>query len=228
MKPTVSRSRGHCVTQLGDSNYREVEVVEDNDVEQVRSRVLNGGEFGCFSLERGGIATFVNSDGGQVLDTWFLNPESGLFASMSHTRARIRTLRIEVGTEIISQLRSPMVRLIEDTTGGVHDITMPPCDVERYAELGAPGHANCKDNYRAATAGIPSLNHAFVPDPLNFFQNSQYGEGTKLTFEPSLSPAGSLVRVEALTPITVVVSVCPMDIMPINGGDPKRIEVIVE
>ena len=44
-----------------------------------------------------------------------------------------------------------MLKHLEDTSPGVHDMLLSACDVERYRRLGCEGyHDNCADNLRTA------------------------------------------------------------------------------
>ncbi len=113
--------------------------------------------------------------------------------------------------------------LVADTTEGVHDMTTPACDRFRYAQLGAPGHANCADNLTAALSDLGIEPPDGLPDPFNLFQNSLIGETGAIRFEPSTATAGTFVELRAERDLTVVLSACPMDIIPISGGQAREV-----
>jgi uncharacterized protein YcgI (DUF1989 family) len=189
---------------------------------------VGGGEAGTFRVASGGTIRVINTLGGQVVDAWFRAADDPAgFASKSHSRAFLRTIRPAVGCTFVTRRREPLMTLVADSSPGVHDMTMPPCDEWRYRQLGAPGHRNCADNLRSElrVAGHEAME--VLPDPLNLFQNSPYDAAGNLTFLESPAPAGSSVTLRADRDLVVYLSVCPMDIMPINGGVPRSIGVAV-
>jgi hypothetical protein len=189
--------------------------------------VVPGGETGHVEVRAGGFVEVVNTLGGQVVDTWFFSLEDpDEYASMSHSRAAMRTVRPRVGDTFVTRSRRPIVTLRADTSPGVHDMTMPPCDPWRYAQLDARGHRNCADNLRAVLRDTGRRCPDVLPDPLNLFQNSPADADGRIEFRESPAGAGATVRFEAVRDLLVIVSACPMDIMPINGGQPREIELV--
>jgi uncharacterized protein YcgI (DUF1989 family) len=179
------------------------------------------------TVTRGDPVRVVNTDGGQVVDLWAVVPPAGdEFLSMEHSRAVLRTTRVRRGLTFVSNLRRPLLALAEDTSPGVHDMLMPPCDAERYAELGALGHPNCKDNLHAALDAV-GLRLPCTPGPLNLFQNSPVDGDGAIEFLPSLARPGDAVTVVPTRDLVLVLSACPMDIMPINHGRPVGVRVEV-
>lgn len=165
------------------------------------------------------------------------------YMSMCHCRASLLKITPAVGDILVSQKRHPMVKLVEDTSPGVHDTLIAACDRWRYSELGVTGyHESCTDNFWDAVdafstssklsgdeqAALKDLNSKLggkVPDPFNLFMNipiTQAGEGAKrgVSFEPPLTKEGDYVLLEALRDVVVVMSACPQDVLTINGGKP--------
>ncbi len=174
-------------------------------------------------LEAGQAIKIVNTSGTQVVDFWAVSlPDGERVLSMSHTRASTRRLVPRVGDELLDSERSPMMRLAEDTSPGVHDTVMAACDAERYRGLGVAGfHDSCANNFRTslADAGFADITPRQVPQPLNLFMNIPWDAEGRLEFTPSVSKAGDHVVLTALAPCVAVVSSCPQDIIPINGPD---------
>jgi uncharacterized protein len=166
----------------------------------------------------------VNIEGGQVVDTWAVNPhDPDEYLSMEHTRVALCKLVPQVGDDLFSCRRRPVLTLVEDTSPGVHDTLMAACDAERYRLLGVTGvHANCSQNYANALAAR-GLSTPIVPPPLNLFMNIPWQPDGSLSFEPAPAAAGDYVTLMALMDLVVVLSACPMDITDINGGAPKPI-----
>jgi uncharacterized protein YcgI (DUF1989 family) len=144
---------------------------------------------------------------------------------------------------MVSQKRAPMVKLVEDTSVGVHDTLIAACDRWRYSELGVNGyHENCTDNFwdalhalatlgsigveeKEALESLPGKLGGRVPDPFNLFMNipiTQEGEGAKrgVSFEEPKTKPGDYVVLEAQRDVVVVMSACPQDVLTINGKNP--------
>lgn len=194
------------------------------NVESVESVVVGGGEVASLAVPAGSVLRVTNTHGGQVVDAWFLDArDHAEHASMSHSRAALRTIRPVVGCSFVTQRREPIVTLVADTTGGTHDMTMPPCDPYRYAQLGDPHHASCTANLGSALRRLGRPAGPPYPDPLNLFQNSPVHDDGSITFEPSAAAVGGFVELRAERDVVAVLSACPMDLMPINGGRPKEV-----
>ncbi|EUC35725.1 hypothetical protein COCVIDRAFT_112419 [Bipolaris victoriae FI3] len=165
------------------------------------------------------------------------------YMSMCHCRATLLKVTPEVGDVMVSQKRAPMVKLVEDTSPGVHDTLIAACDRWRYSELGVNEyHESCTDNfwdslYSLSTSsslsgeekkGLEMLQGKLgsrVPDPFNLFMNipiTKEGEGAKrgVSFEEPKTKPGDYVVLEALRDVVVVMSACPQDVLAINGKNP--------
>lgn len=146
---------------------------------------------------------------------------------MAHTRATLGSLRLRVGDHLYSDLRRPIMTLVEDTSPGIHDLLFPACDRHRYELLGSADHDNCCDNFRAA---IEELGHVreSVPCPLNLFMNVSLASDRTLALAPAVSRPGGYVVLRAERDVVAVLSACPQDMVPINGPQMRPTEVHVE
>jgi uncharacterized protein YcgI (DUF1989 family) len=178
----------------------------------------------------------------EVANTAASAPE---YMSMCHTRASRLKLTPAVGDVLVSQKRAPMVKLVEDTSPGVHDTLIAACDRWRYSELGVQGyHESCTDNcwdaiYSLSTTLPTSTSSEVseflkilqaslggrVPDPFNLFMNipvASEGEYAKrgVSFEAPVTKKGDYVILEACRDVVVVMSACPQDVLTINGKNP--------
>jgi uncharacterized protein YcgI (DUF1989 family) len=163
------------------------------------------------------------------------------YMSMSHTRASLCKVTPEVGDTLVSQKRAPMLKLVEDTSPGVHDTLIAACDRWRYSDLGVQGyHESCTDNCWDALfalsssmdmdvadvlKGLQANLGGRVPDPFNLFMNipiTEEGNGAKwiLSFESPVTKKGDYVVLEAMRDVVVVMSACPQDVLDINGKRP--------
>jgi uncharacterized protein YcgI (DUF1989 family) len=170
----------------------------------------------------------VNTHGRQVVDTWaFAAGDMAEFMSMEHSRVHMGRVNPVAGSVLLTNRRRPILTLVEDTSGGVHDTLLAACDVHRYRMLGAQGyHRNCTDNLREALAGL-GLTPPETPSPLNLFQNSSIKPGGELVIEPPVAPPGAHVTLRAGMDLVIVFSACPQDMVPTNGADmlPKDAEL---
>lgn len=186
----------------------------------------------AFEVPRGGTLRVINTYGSQVVDTWAVVRDEPRHAlSMAHTRAVLGRLTVRDGDDLLDDRRSPVLRIVEDTTPGVHDTLIPACDPVRYQQLGHVGHHdNCSENYRSAlaAAGVPDLMNP-VPAPLNLFMNVPVEADGSIVFGAPVSRPGDSVLLRALTDVVVVLSACPQDLVPVNGAQqqPRDVEVRV-
>jgi uncharacterized protein YcgI (DUF1989 family) len=162
----------------------------------------------------------VNTHGQQVVDTWaFCRQDCNEFMSMEHTRAGLRQLMPRLGDMMLTNKRRPILKLVEDTSGGVHDTLIAACDIYRYQGLGAKGHHdNCTENLAAALATI-AVAAPETPCPLNLFMNIPWTADGRLIFQGPVCKAGDYVTFLAHMDCTVVFSACPQDMLPTNGVD---------
>jgi uncharacterized protein len=170
-------------------------------------------------LSAGQSVKVVNTFGQQVVDTWAFNlADIGEFMSMEHTRIAIGRIIPKVGDALVTNRRRPILRLAEDTSGGIHDTLVAACDRWRYELLGCPTyHDNCTDNL-AAAMGELDLAPPETPSPLNLFMNIPVIDGNAIDVLPPVSTPGSYVTLRAEMDCLVAFSACPQDMVPINGA----------
>jgi uncharacterized protein YcgI (DUF1989 family) len=162
----------------------------------------------------------VNTHGQQVVDTWaFRRDDLAEFMSMEHSRTSLGRIMPALGQSMVTNRRRPILTLLEDTSGGIHDTLLAACDRYRYELLGCEEyHDNCTDNLANALADL-GLHSAETPSPWNLFMNIPVHGSGALTFEPPVSQPGDYVLLRAEMDCVVAFSACPQDIVPINGAD---------
>jgi hypothetical protein len=170
-------------------------------------------------LSAGQSVRIVNTFGQQVVDTWAFNlADIGEFMSMEHTRIAIGRIIPLVGDGLVTNRRRPILRLTEDTSGGIHDTLVAACDRWRYELLGCPTyHDNCTDNLAAAMREF-GVTPPETPSPLNLFMNIPVIDGNAIDVLPPVSTPGSYVTLRAEMDCWVAFSACPQDMVPINGA----------
>ena len=160
----------------------------------------------------------INTTGQQVVDTWAFNDDDMReLMSMEHSRVAIGRIIPRTGDTLVTNRRRPILTLLEDTSGGIHDTLFAACDRWRYEALGCTGfHDNCTDNLAAGLAEL-GLAPPETPGPLNLFMNIPVIDGNRLEIRPPVSTAGSYVTFRAEMGCIVAFSACPQDIVPVNG-----------
>jgi len=169
-------------------------------------------------LRKGQRLKVINTTVQQVVDTWAFNAEDVReFMSMEHSRVAIGHIIPAIGDALVTNRRRPILTLIEDTSGGIHDTLFAACDRWRYEMLGCTEyHDNCTDNLTAALAEL-SLMPPETPAPLNLFMNIPVIDGNSVEIRPPVSTPGSHVTFRAEMDCIAAFSACPQDMLPING-----------
>jgi len=172
-------------------------------------------------LECGQALEIINTFGTQVVDFWAFDANNlSTHLSMQHTRAVLSRLTPRAGDILVDNWREPMLAFESDTSPGVHDTVIPPCDRARYLKLGcAADHASCADNLRRA---LEALGLAAPPCPASFnlWMNIPVLPSGDLEWRETVSRPGDSVVFRALIDCVMVMSACPQDVIRINSGRP--------
>ena len=187
-----------------------------------------GGEGRAAQLREGQFFRVVDVAGGQVGDLFaFTAADPGEFASASHTRVAIGKLFPRPGDPVLTNRRRPILSVVEDTSPGRHDMLYAACDPARYASLGAPAsHRSCAGNLAEVLRGR-ELDLTAVPQPLNIFMDVQPRPDGTIVSAPASSRPGDYIAFRATQDCLVVLSSCPMDIVPISSGGITPLELQV-
>jgi len=180
-----------------------------------------------FAVAAGQTFSVINTHGWQVVDFWAVSQEDpAVFMSMVHTRSTLTKLVPKVGDLMYDNLRKPIAKFVEYTSPGVHDTVVAACDLPRYGLLGVEGfHDSCSNNFMTVCGQFGISAYTQAPESFNLFMNIPWTPEGNLSFQPTVSKAGDLVRFEALRPVVMIVSSCPQDILPINSGDPVEFDI---
>ncbi|TKA71582.1 hypothetical protein B0A55_08325 [Friedmanniomyces simplex] len=166
------------------------------------------------------------------------------YMSMPHSRAGTLHMRPQVNDTLVSNLREPMLTLVEDTSPGIHDTLIAACDPYRYQGLGVKDwvkHGSCAENLvlalkelneRAGLKGAKGVGADVtinaVPAPLNLFMNIPWDDSGDLAFKAPKGKEGDFVRLKAERDMVVVMSACPQDVLEINNKKPTDAHFVVE
>lgn len=180
-------------------------------------------------LRAGQTIRIINTHGNQVCDTWAFNAAQPTeFMSMEHVRAWIDRTIPRPGDVLVTNRRNPILTLLADTSPGVHDTLIAPCDIDRYRTLGVTiYHDNCADNLRMALHAI-GLRTGEVPCALNLWMNIPIGADGGIQWLPAVSEPGDHVDLRAEIDCILVMSACPQDIVAINAHRPSDVHFVVE
>lgn len=182
-------------------------------------------------MAKGEKLKIVNTHGSQVVDFWVFNAEDPEeFMSMEHARVYLMQIMPKVGDDLVTNKRRPIVRLVEDTTPGLHDMLFAACDIYRYRLQGYEGyHRNCTDNFHAALEEI-GFTPPELPQPLNLFMNVPIADGYRMVVEPPTCRPGQYVIFEAAMDAVAVMTSCAQDLIPVNGENckPQPVHFVVE
>ena len=185
--------------------------------EQPREFVIPAGHARMWRMRTGECATIGQTEGGQVVDfVAFSAVDPTEYLSTSHTRTRLRTLRLKQGDSLWTNRRRPILAVLEDTVG-VHDLLVAACDSYRYRlDFGVEDHRSCRSNLVEALAelGLPEWR---IPDPVNLFMNVPLQPDWSWVTGDSPAKPGDYVVLEARMDLIAAASVCPQDLAPTNG-----------
>jgi uncharacterized protein YcgI (DUF1989 family) len=166
------------------------------------------------------------------------------FLSIPHTRASTKHMVPKVNDLFVSNLREPMLTLVEDASSGYHDTLMAACDPARYRQLGVDHweeHGSCAENLvlalkelneRAGLKGAKGVGADVtinnVPAPLNLFMNVPWDNEGDISFKAPKTKSGDFVRLRAERDIVVVMSACPQDVTDVNNKNIRDAHFLVE
>jgi len=177
-------------------------------------------------LQTGDRVQIKNLLGNQVVDTWAISIDDPYeYSALDQTRSLNSSIFIETGTCLFSNLRRPMLTMIEDTSPGRHDTLLCPCSAAIYRELGCERyHRSCTDNFHEALSRVGVM-LPFTPASLNLFMNVPIHDNGTVDRLPPASQAGDVVIFRADMPVYLVLSACPQDITVINGADRQPTDI---
>ena len=184
----------------------------------------------AFAVKAGQDIKIINTHGKQVLDFWAFNPNDAHdFLSTVHTRTILLKVALSPGDKLYSTRRNAILTLTTDTTThGTHDLIWSACDQKRYHMQGFEGyHDNCTDNmHKVLQDNFPDFPMAadWVPDPINLFMNVAIDHHGGLDIRAPTSEKGQYIVLRAETDLIIVMSSCPQDLAPVNGGMPTDCE----
>ena len=190
--------------------------------------LIKGGHGGRIEVRKGQLLEIVNVKGEQICDFFAFNfDDVSEYLSPSHCRAKLNSIVPKIGDVLVTRLYNPIFEIVEDTVGR-HDMIFAPCDPARYLQgFGVTDHRSCRTNLAEVMAD-KNIPYAYLPDPINFFQNTPVmPDGTIEYGRSSLAKAGDKVVLRAHMDAIAVGSACAMDLVPLNGAQLTDIRFVV-
>ena len=179
------------------------------------------------AVSAGQVLQLVDLEGQQVGDfVAHLPGRPGEHFSAGHTLSCLTKLVPEVGDELFSNRRRPLLRIRRDDVGR-HDLIVPCCDPERYSrDYGEPDHGSCLASIERSLAEFGAGVEVAGETAWNVFMNNRHEGGRIVTHEPEHG-AGSLIELAVLEDLVVTLSACPQDLSPCNAFDPTAMAIRV-
>ena len=198
--------------------------------EPVPSVEIPGYSGGGMAVPAGSHLRVIAVEGDQICDFFaFAREDPREHLDTRRTLSAIDGSSPSVGDIFFSNKWRPMLTLMDDTSQGVHDVLVPPCDPVLYEFIGAGAdHPSCAENFHLAASAL-GLPADYEPGPVNFFQNSPLLKDGNMEFLPAGSGPGDYVEVRAEMDLYVVATACSWDIPPYVSGEtstPIRLEVV--
>lgn len=193
----------------------------------VQDVVVPAREARAIAVPAGCVLQVVDREGQQVGDlVAYRTAAPDDYLSPAHTCSCLTKLVPEVGDELFSNHRTPLLRILRDDVG-VHDLVVPCCDPERYRrDYGVEDHPSC---LVALQAGLDAYGSTW---PLrgelawNVFMHNRLEDGRIVTHEPRHGPA-SAIDLLALDDLVVCLAACPQDLSPCNAFNPTSMALRV-
>ena len=187
------------------------------------------GQGAALPVRAGDNVAIVNVSGTQVVDFWCLplsSPQE--YLSLEHCREVLGKIYFTPGDVLISDRYVPVFDYVADTAGGLHDTLIAPCNPDMYHKFGrGADHPSCAENFRAAVKSA-GLSIPFVPAPWNLFRRARVKEDGAIEYaRPPYIPDGR-VTLRMRRDATIIVSACPDDCYPTNGGDGSPRDFVIE
>lgn len=181
----------------------------------------------AFRVKAGQLLRLTDTEGQQPIDFWAFNEaDVSEHLSVAHTRVGNLSMRVLPGQSAYTNLRRPIVTLVEDNSPGQHDMLLAACDRTRFETLGHKGyHRNCQDNLHEALGELGvTLQHS--PQPWNLFTHFPWTSDYRIELQSPDTKAGDNIIFRAEMDLIAAISACPQDITRICGD--KNTPVLAE
>lgn len=192
----------------------------------LKSRHIRPGQGQAVEIKTGQMLQIQTLQGKQVADfVAFGLDDREEYLSTSVTQSSNASIVPQQGMTLFSNRRQGMFEIVEDTVGR-HDMLYACCDPIRYEQLGAPGHANCREALTGALQEY-AIGYDRIPTPINWFMNVSIRQRGELEIREPLAEKEDYVLLRALKDVIAAVSACPQDLTATNGFAPTDLRIRV-
>ena len=186
----------------------------------------------AFEVPKGRTLRVVQIEGGQVASLVVLSARNHKEQGMARFSGNLNQIlgtgnHYRLGT-VFSKVpyERPLLTVTHDTVG--RHFLGPHCTRRMMEIWASPGHRSCSDTLAEALAEFGlALDDIYSPAAINLFAHVHIGsdgEG-RLELHPSVAKPGDVVELLAEMDVLVVVSACPDDVSPMNGGSCKPVGI---
>ena len=172
-------------------------------------------------VSAGQLLDVVDVEAHQVGDLGaFFEADPSEYLSPTHTVSCNASIRLRVGDELFSNLRTPVFTIESDDVGR-HDIVVPCCDHQRFErDYGLTDHGHCLGNLEQARdlLGLELDLHGEMA--WNVFMHNRVTDDGAVVTDRAEHTAGSTITLRAHQDLVVLLSACPQDLTPCNDFDP--------
>ncbi|MFF2479424.1 urea amidolyase associated protein UAAP2 [Paenibacillus sp. NPDC058071] len=192
--------------------------------------IIPAGEGWLHDLLPGEVLRIEDLEGNQAVDTLFYTTDdpSDRYSAI-RTITNQQNLYLTAGSVLLAESGRELLRITADTCGR-HDTIGGACSAQsntvRYSHDTLPMH-NCRDTFMLMLSGRSEFDKRDLAPNVNFFMNVPVTPEGKLTFADGISGPGRYVELEAIAPVTVLISNCPQLNNPCNGYNPTPARVII-
>ncbi len=172
-------------------------------------------------IKKGQLLDVVDVEGHQVGDlvAWFRNDPSE-YMSPTHTVSCNASVALATGSQVFSNHRNPVFTIVRDDVEK-HDIVVPCCDQERYAnDYGLSHHGHCLGNLEQARQLLGEDYELHGEMAWNVFMHNRIQPDGSVVTDRAAHEAGATITLEAHEDLVVLLSACPQDLTPCNDFNP--------
>jgi len=178
-------------------------------------------------LKAGEFLDIVAIEGRQVGDlvAWRRDDPSE-YMSPTHTVSCNTSILLRTGSRVFSNRRNPVFDIVRDDVEK-HDIIVPCCDHERYAnDFGLKDHPHCLGNLRHARDLLGERFEVQGEQAWNVFMHNRVTPEGRVLTDPAAHPPGATITLRAHMDLVVLLSACPQDLTPCNAFNPTPMRLV--
>lgn len=172
-------------------------------------------------VKKGQLLDVIDVEGHQVGDlvAWFRNDPTE-YMSPTHTVSSNASVGLRTGSQVFSNHRNPVFTIVRDDVEK-HDIVVPCCDQERYAnDYDLPHHGHCLGNLEQARELLGEDYELHGEMAWNVFMHNRVEPDGSVVTDRAAHEAGATITLEAHEDLVVLLSACPQDLTACNDFDP--------